>query len=169
MALPRKLKLFNVFLDGNHYQGQAVAITLPKLTSKVEAYRAGGMMGEVDVDLGLEKLELEHTYGGIMPEIFKQFGLANIDGAMVRFSGSYQRDDTGETDAVDIVMRGRHTEIDGGESKSGDDTEFKVKSSLTYYKLTINGADVVEIDMLNTVFKVDGQDRYAQHRKNIGL
>lgn len=168
MALPRKLKHFNAFYNGEEFYGQATEITLPKLAIKAEEYRGGGMPGPVDIDLGLEKLELEHSYGGLMYPIYKDFGLAKIDGSMLRFAGSYQRDDTGEIDAVEVVCRGRHQEIDPGNAKAGDDTEFKVKSTLSYYKLTVNGADLIEIDMVNMIYIVDGVDRLEQHRKAIG-
>lgn len=39
MAMPRKLKLMNVFLNGYSYQGVAKSVTLPKLTRKLENYR----------------------------------------------------------------------------------------------------------------------------------
>ena len=34
MAMPRKLKLMNVFLNGYSYQGVAKSVTLPKLTRR---------------------------------------------------------------------------------------------------------------------------------------
>lgn len=169
MALPRTLKLMNGFLDGNSYFGEVEEMELPKLTSKIEDYRAGGMMGEVGINLGIEKLELTHKYAGIIPEIFSGFAAAEIDKNVIRFAGSYQRDDTGEILPVEVLMRGRHTEIDSGSSKTGEKTELTVKSALTYYKLIINGTDKIEIDLLNTVLKVDGKDLYADHRKAVGL
>lgn len=169
MALPRKLKVFNVFNDGSSYIGETTEVTLPKLTVKTEAYRAGGMIGEIDVDLGLEKLEMEHTYGGPIRQVYSQFGLAKTAGVLLRFMGAFQRDDTGDVDAVEVVVRGRHTEIDPGTAKAGDDTTFKVKSSLSYYKLVINSQTVVEIDMERMIYIVDGVDRYADHRQAVGL
>ncbi|TAL53810.1 phage major tail tube protein [Pandoraea sp.] len=169
MALPTKLKLFNIFNEGHNYLGQGTELTLPKLSRKMEEYRGGGMNGPVDVDLGMEKLELEHSYGGFMRQIFEQFGLSKVDGVQLRFAGAYQRDDTGEVDAVEVVVRGRHKEIDAGSAKAGDDTEFKVTSSLSYYKLTLNGAVLVEIDLVNLIENVQGEDRLAAQRKAIGL
>jgi P2 family phage contractile tail tube protein len=168
MSLPRKLKHFNVFYNGEEFFGQATEITLPKLAIKAEAYRGGGMPGEVDIDLGIEKLELEHSYGGLMYQIIKDFGITTVGGVLLRFSGSYQRDDTGDTDAVEAICRGRHTEVDQGNAKAGDDTEFKVKSTCSYYKLTVNGTTLIEIDMVNMIYVVDGVDRLEQHRRNIG-
>lgn len=39
----------------------------------------------------------------------------------------------------------------------------------TYYRLVWNGADLIEIDVINMVEKVDGKDRLAEQRAAIGL
>lgn len=66
MAMPRKLKLMNVFLNGYSYQGVAKSVTLPKLTRKLENYRGAGMNGSAPVDLGLDDdaLSMEWSLGG---------------------------------------------------------------------------------------------------------
>ena len=66
-------------------------------------------------------------------------------------------------------MRGRFSEIDNGTSKSGDDTEQSYTVPLTYYKIIENGKDLVEIDLINSVFIVGGVDRLAEHRAAIGI
>lgn len=169
MALPRLLKLMNVFNNGYSYQGVAEEVELPKLTMKGEDFRTGGMLGEVTANMGIEKLELTHKYAGIVPELFTGFATETADSELIRFAGSYQRDDTGEISAVEIMVRGRHTEIDGGNAKVGEKTETSIKSALTYYKLTVDGKELIEIDLINTVFKVEGNDRYAKHRAAVGL
>lgn len=169
MALPRKLKNFNLFVDGISFVGQAVEIQLPKLSRKVEEYRGGGMNGPIEVDLGGEKLEIEHSYGGLMKEILLQYGATRADAVLLRFAGAYQRDDTGDVDAVEVTVRGRHQEIDPGKAKGGDDTEFKVKSSLTYYKLSINGVVLIEIDHINMIENIGGVDMLAEQRSAIGM
>lgn len=169
MALPRILKLMNVFNNGESFLGVAEEVELPKLNMKIEDYRAGGMIGEVGINLGLEKLELTHKYAGIVPELFKGFASDRIDSELIRFAGAYERDDTGEVSAVEVLMRGRHTEMDGGNSKAGDKTETSIKSALTYYKMTVDGKEIVEIDMLNSVLKIEGKDMYEKHRAAIGI
>jgi len=169
MALPRKLKNFNLFGDGESYLGQVNEVTLPTLTRKMEGYRGGGMSGEVDHDFGMEKIELEHKYGGFMRSIFRQFGATRHDAVQLRFAGAYQRDDSGAVDAIEIVVRGRHSEISPGSAKAGDDTEFSVKSTCSYYKLTINGAVEAEIDFVNMIEIIGGVDRLAEQRRAIGV
>lgn len=169
MALPRKLKNFNLFGDGESYLGQVVEVKLPTLTRSMEDYRGGGMAGPVKIDNGQEAIELEHKYGGLMRPILRQYGITRHDGVMLRFAGAYQRDDTGGVDAVEIVIRGRHSEIDAGTAKAGDDTEFTVKTSVSYYKLTINGVTEIEIDLINMIETVGGIDRLAAQRRAIGV
>lgn len=106
MALPRKLKHLNLFNDGNNWQGIVESLTLPKFTRKFEKYRGGGMPGAVDVDMGLDDgaLDTEFSIGGTELLLFKQMGAATVDGIQLRFTGSIQRDDTGEVlYEVDVV------------------------------------------------------------------
>lgn len=171
MALPRKLKYLNLFNAGNSYQGVIESLTLPKLGRKFEDYRGGGMSGSAKVDLGLadDALNLDWTLGGIDAEVYKQWGVTKVDGVMLRFAGSYQRDDTGETHAVEVVVRGRHEEIDPGDSKQGDSSTVKIATKCVYYKLTWDGEVLIEIDIVNMVEMVNGEDRLEAHRRNIGL
>ncbi|NVM80057.1 hypothetical protein FHW83_005902 [Duganella sp. SG902] len=169
MALPKKLKNFNVFDSGNSYQGQVAELQLPKLSRKMEAWRGAGMSGEVETDQGMEVMTMEETYGGIMRPILEQWGLLKHDGVQVRFSGAYRAEDSDTHDSVEVTVRGRRKEIDMGTAKMAGETAFKVVTTLSYYKLTINGEDVIEIDVLAGIEKVKGVDRLADQRKAIGL
>jgi len=61
MGMPSKLKNFALFVDGVSWAGEVPELTPPKLTRKMEEFRAGGMRTPVKVDLGTEALELEVT------------------------------------------------------------------------------------------------------------
>ena len=135
----------------------------------MEEFRAGGMNAPMKTDHGMEALEMQWKCGGLMDQVLKQFGSVGHADVMLRFAGAYQRDDTGAVDAVQIVVRGRHEEIDAGSAKPGDNTEFSVTSTLTYYKLTINNVDVIEIDVINMIEKVNGIDRLAEQRRALGV
>lgn len=171
MALPRKLKHMNLFNEGESYMGVASTVTLPKLSRKLESWRGAGMDGPAKVDLGMgdDGIQLEFALGGIDLTVLKQFGAVSANGIGLRFAGSYQQDDTGDTVAVEVVVRGRHEEIDMGESKPGEDTEHKIVTACTYYKLTVDGEEIIEIDTMGMIYKVDGKDMMEEHRKNIGL
>lgn len=171
MALPRKLKHLNLFNDGNNWQGIVESLTLPKFTRKFEKYRGGGMAGAVDVDMGLDDsaLDTEFSIGGMESLLYKQLAKTTADGIQLRFTGSIQRDDIGEVQAVELVVRGRHKEIDAGELKTGESNTTKVSSTNSYAKLTINGEVLYEVDTINMVEIVDGVDLMEAHRRAIGL
>lgn len=169
MALPRKLKNFAVFQDGVSYVGETPEVTLPKLTRKTEDYRAGGMNGPIKEDQGIEALELEWTAAGYLVEAVKAWGAQRHDAVLLRFAGALQADDSEEVIAVEVVGRGRHTEIDFGSAKAGEKTEKKIKTALSYYKLSVNGEVLVEIDLVNMVEIVGGTDRMAGIRTALGL
>ena len=52
-------------------------------------------------------LDTEFSIGGLSC-CLKRMGKATVDGIQLRFTGSIQRDDTGEVQAVELVVRGRH-------------------------------------------------------------
>jgi P2 family phage contractile tail tube protein len=108
MALPRKLKYLNMFNDGLSYMGVVESVTLPKLTRKLENYRGGGMNGAAAIDLGLDDdaLTVEWSVGGL-PDValWAQYAAPGADAVPLRFAGSYQRDDTGEIVAVEVVIK----------------------------------------------------------------
>lgn len=168
MQLPRKLKDMNVFQDGQSFLGECKSLVRPKLVLQTEDYRAGGLGGPVKLDLGIQALEAEHTYGGVIPAIQRSFGAARLDSVQLRFAGAYQREDTGRYDEVQIVMGGRHEELDAGTDAVGEDGEFKVKTAVVYYKETVNGEVILEVDILGRVLRVGGVDRWAEARSIIG-
>ncbi|WP_313473942.1 phage major tail tube protein [Stutzerimonas kunmingensis] len=171
MALPKKLKNANLFNDGNSYMGVSKSVTLPTLTRKLEGFRGAGMDGQVKVDLGMgdDGIQIEWTLGGWDLTAVRQYGITNASGVLLRWAGAVQRDDTGEVSAVEVVVRGRHEEIDFGDAEPGEDTEHSITTTCTYYKLIIDGNVEIEIDLLNFVFIVNGEDRLAEQRAAIGI
>ena len=169
MGLPRKIKNFALFNEGLSYLGEVDEVTLPKLTRKTEDWRAGGMAGPIKADMGMEGLELEWKAGGILRDVLTQWGAIKHDAVGLRFAAALQSDDSEEVQALEVVVRGRHTEIDQGKAKAGDKTEFTVKSALSYYKLSIDNEVLIEIDLVNMVEVVGGIDRLEAVRSALGI
>lgn len=169
MALPRTLKNFILFNDGVGYLGEVPEVTLPKLTRKMEEYRAGGMNGPVKLDMGMDGLTLEWTAAGYIRDALAQFGATRHDALQLRFAGALQSDSDSGATALELVCRGRHSEIDPGNAKAGDKTELKFKTELSYYKLSLDGVPVIEIDLVNMIEVVGGVDRLAEVRAALGI
>lgn len=168
MGFPSKLKNLNLYIDGNGYLGEIEEVELPKIMLKMDDFRGGGMLGPVEIDMGLDKIELGVTMAGLIAGVIASFGAPATDAALTRFAGAYQNDQTGQVQAVEIACLGRWKEIDWGNAKAGDNTQHKYKLTCTYYSLSVDGVPWMEIDLINAIFVVFGQDRYADIRAAIG-
>ncbi|MFP6562386.1 phage major tail tube protein [Paraburkholderia sp. B3] len=169
MALPSKLKGFNLFHNGENFAGKVAEVALPKLTRKMEAYQGGGMSGPIKIDFGQEGIQMEWTAAGFLKSVLQSYGTLKHDGVLLRFAGGYQAEDSASIDAIEVVVRGRHMEIDPGTAKAKEDTAFKVTTVASYYKLTVNGETIIEIDFVNMIENINGTDLMQTLRTAIGL
>ena len=169
MGMPRTLKDMMLFNEGLAYLGDAKTVSLPTLSRKMEGYRGAGMSGELQMDMGMEGMELSFTCGGPVRQVLRQWGTPTVDGVYLRFAGNYQSDDTAAIDHVEVIVRGRHSEIEMGDQETGEPSEFNVTVALAYYKLVWNGRTELELDPINMVEIVDGIDRLAERRALLGI
>ena len=160
--IPNILKNFNVFIDGRGYAGKAEEITLPKLTKKIEEYRGAGMSAPIDIDMGLEKLEMDITFADYDEELFKLWGATNGSEIQFTIRGALQ----GTSAAIPVIVNvtGYLKEMESGSWKAGEKSTLKCSLSCNYYKLTINNAEIIEIDPINMVNKVNGIDTLSEIR-----
>jgi hypothetical protein len=163
--LPRSIKGYTSFIDGWGMAGVTTGGKLPVVKIKTEAYRDGGMDGEEDLDFGTEKLEAELTYSELSPTVLTAVGGHDKP---ITLRGSMEGE-TGQTLAVVAQMRGLVTEGDPGEWGDPKKGEVKLKLTPHYYRLTIGGVEIYEIDVRAGVRRIGGVDQLAQRRANLGL
>lgn len=167
--LPKVLKNFNLYIDGVGYAGLAEEITLPKLELATEEYRAAGMLGPVDIDLGLSGLSLEFTLGEYNDAVIKLWGTTDAGGINLRFLGGAVSEDGSGTSAIEVSARGRWKTLDPGTVKGKDLAKLKVTAPLTYYRYSVNGSPLVEIDLIAGKQSVNGTDMMASVLAALGL
>jgi P2 family phage contractile tail tube protein len=167
--IPQNLKNFALFIDGRGYAGKAPEVSLPKLTRKTREYNAGGMAGPVELDMGLEKLELNFTLEEFNQDVLKLWGVSNLQQVALRLTGTVNDDSSDEHKPVEVVVRGRWKEVDFGSWKKGDAASMKVMVNAAYYRLSVDSEELIEIDMINMIEKVGGIDRLESQRANLGI
>jgi P2 family phage contractile tail tube protein len=161
--LPKILKNFNLYVDGRGYAGRIEEITLPKLTLKTEEFHGAGMSAPVEIDLGMEKLEMDFTFAEYDSELFKNFGLTN--GSEIAFTVRGAVQSTADPEPVVINVRGFFRELDFDTWKPAEKATFKCSVACTYYKLSIGGVELIEIDPINMVRNVNGSDQMLKFRE----
>ncbi len=165
--IPRVLKNFSLFVDGRGLAGTVQTLTLPTLTTKMEEFRGGGMDAPVELDMGMEKLEGTFELAEYNPDIIALFGLASAETRLTA-RGAMRRDGENAVAAV-VNMTGSIKELDPGDWTAGDMATGTFGYSLRYFKLTVDGRDLVEIDKVNMIRRINGVDQLESIRTAIGV
>jgi P2 family phage contractile tail tube protein len=167
MAIPRIIRNFNMFLQGTGFAGIVDEIELPKLSLKTEEHRAGGMDAIAMIDMGMEKIECSFSMAEPNRLLLQDFGLFSGRGVQAQFRAAAADDVSVVPYVVDIT--GAYTEIDPGTLKAGDKNVLKGTVACRYYKLTLAGAVLVEVDVENMRRIVNGVDTLEAIRAALNM
>lgn len=168
MALPRALKNFVLFVDGGPQVGVVDELELPELAIKTEEHRAGGMDAPVEIDLGQDAMTASFRLADYREEVLRLWGLADGNATGVTARGALQRDGEPAVPVV-AVLRGGIKTLDWPAWRAGEKAGLQITLAVRYYKLTIGGREMIEIDVENMVRRIDGRDQLDSVRTAIGL
>ena len=162
------LKNFALFVDGRGYAGQADEVELPKLKVKTEEFRGGGLDAPVEIDMGMEKLEMGYTLSGFQREILGLFGIGIGLPTVLTLRGGLQ-DENGLVTPMMVNVAGKTKDLDFGTWKPGDKAQCKAMMSVSYLLITHGVIPVIEIDVPNMVRRINGIDQLLPMKLALGV
>lgn len=165
MTLPRTIRNFNAFVDGFSYFGLASEAKLPQPKVITEAVRNSGMDGPVGLDMGTEAMSAEVTFAEHRSELIKRLGTQTrlvLRPAQVSPLGN-------DADTIIATIGGLVTATESGDLKPGSNATLKLMWDVRYYRLEMNGAELVEIDLVAGIRRVGGTDQLAAIRRAMGV
>lgn len=165
--LPQVLRNMNLYVDGHGYAGRIGELTLPKLKLKTEDFQGAGMDAPVELEMGMEKLEASATLHEYDATTYSVFGLS--EGNQVNIIARGALDQDGRIVPVNVTMQGSWNEIDTGSWKVGEKVEQKISMNLRFYSLSIDGNEVILIDIENMKRIIHGRDALQDIRTAIGI
>lgn len=155
-----------LWADRESKLGQIGDITPPVPQKKLEELRNAGMVKPREVMLGYEKLEFSFKMPSLDPQVLVLFGLRPgvenpfmITGALV--------DEDGTVHSAVLNIRGFLKQADAGSWKSGTLSESDYQVSVHYYKLEIDGVNLIEMDDFDV--KINGVSQYGGIRNALLL
>jgi P2 family phage contractile tail tube protein len=161
----------NIYLDGKSLLGKAEEVTNPVIKSIMSEHKALGMNGKLELPSGIDKLETKIKWSSFYSDVLLK--IANPEQAVQLQVRSSVKTFTsaGLTGQVPlaIYMTGTFKEFPTGAFKNNDNVELESSLNLTYLKMVYNGVDIVEIDVLANIHKVNGVDILADYRANLGI
>lgn len=159
-----------VYIDGNDFIGKAEEVELPSVKAKLGEVKGLGLYGETELPTGIDKMEAKFKFNGVYPEllsIVSKFKSAHT--AIVRSSMEvWESDGIKEEKPVKAELRGFFKESPSGKFKARDNGEQDVTMAVNYYKLDVDNKTILEVDVLNNIYKVDGEDQLTEYKNNIG-
>lgn len=159
--IPEGVNDYNVYTGGEKMIGVADDISFPEVSMKTIEISGAGILGTIDVpNIGqVEKLEQEISFNNLYSsytDVLKPNRQVDLT-----FRAAMQSVDKSlgfDYKSLRVVERGRVKSFTPGKLKRADNMEAKVKIEVTYMLIEVNGDSVVELDKLNGIYKVNGED-----------
>jgi hypothetical protein len=161
----------NVYLDGNSKLGKAEEIDLPAIAHKMVEHKALGMVGTAEFFAGIDKLTMRIKWNSFYADVMKKAANPTQTVSLQVRSSLETYTSNGRTAEVPVVcyITAQNKNFPMGNFKQHDNVELQNELSVYYCKLEIAGEEIVEIDVLSNIYKVEGVDILATYRQNLGI
>lgn len=171
MIAIQKITNGNVYLDGESFMGRAEEVTLPQVKAKMTDHAALGLHGQLELPSGLEKMEAKIKWGNVYTEVLRK--AANPYKSrmiMVRSSAEIYTNQgrIAEFPCV-TIMNGFFKGIDAGAYKQNEPVNQENELSVHYLKVIHAGITIVEVDVMNNIFRAEGKDLLLNYKLNVGI
>lgn len=166
-----KLYNANVYLDGDlSLLGRASEITLPEIVTNTEEHRGLGMIGSVELPTGLAAMVAKIKWMSFFSDAFAK-AMNPLTSVKLQVRASLEGyESEGRVSEAPVVceMVARWKKVPLGGFKSGEHLEREEELAVNYIKLTVDGRELVEIDVVENVWRADGVDVLATYNANLG-
>lgn len=162
----------NVYLDGtSNLLGKAKQITLPVPTVVKMEHSALGMFGKLEFPVGIEALAATVVWAGFYPEVLAVAG-DPFTSRKLQVRGSVETyGAAGRTSESPFVaqLTARWNTNPLGDLQPQTNVELTHELSVSYVKVTVGARELLEVDVIEQVWKADGRDLLAKYKQHLGL
>ncbi|MBT2717551.1 phage major tail tube protein [Bacillus sp. ISL-57] len=168
--IPEKVVAYNVYDDTEKLVGLAGEVTLPNLEAMSETISGAGILGEYDsVNPGhFGSLTIEIAFRTLFQ---KSFSLMKNRGKTLVLRAAQQSFDVSDgilrQRGLKITLKYTAKGLELGKLAAGAATESKNTLEVLYIKVEENGKTLLELDKLNFIYIVDGEDILKDIKKLI--
>jgi uncharacterized protein len=160
----------NVYVDGTlELIGRAKEVKLPEITAKVIEHSGLGMAGVLELPAGLDKMSMSIKWAGIYADLVK-LGANPFTSHKLQIRCNHETyDAAGRTTQLPLIVlvTASWKKAALGTLKPQDALETDDDLSVSYIKITLDKEELVEIDVMNNIWKVGGVDVLEQFRTSL--
>ena len=161
-----KLIDINLFADGYGYAGEVQSLTPPIIEEVVEEFSGGGFGGVIDIPM--DRVNKPEASWVVTKHDENLPSLIGRNNKPVKFR-CLAVDEDGNRIPVHYEMRGRVTSHDEGELTAGGTNAITQRMSVQKYTKTVNGVEVLHLDIKGRILRFNGVDVWADARRALGI
>nr|DAW23811.1 MAG TPA: tail tube protein [Caudoviricetes sp.] len=163
-TIPSQIIDYNVYntdvAEKNKLIGTGTDMTLPTVTNKTTTIELAS--GDIDVSaMRTENIEFEVPFNLFSEEATRNLSLTSPVKLIIR--GAKQQINTSSHglgySGLKITVKGFPAEINLGNLKRSDKMDSSIKLNLSYLKYEDGQKELLEIDKLNGIYKINGVDQ----------
>lgn len=159
----------NVYLDDVNFVGRALEVEITKVSIKTTEHQTLAMVGPLELFQGIEKLEGKIKWAAFNADVLSRLSPVRASKLTIRVAQQEYKDSSViATKQVRAMMVGRIKEQAAGTLKAGEG-DVETTFAVDYFKKVVDGKDVLEIDIPNYIYRIDGEDIYADVRTALGI
>ena len=147
------------------------SLDLPELENLSTDLKGAGLLGEVSQAIigHYSAMSITIHWRTIHADLTE---LAAPYGHKVTFRGAIQNYDAGQNrvkiSPVKITVNGTPNKASIGKFEPGEQTDSETELGITYLKIEVDGEELVELDQLNYVCRINGVDYVADVKDAVG-
>lgn len=161
----------NVYVNGESWLGAVSEAEVPQLKTLLSEHNALGMVGKIKLPTGLDTMEAKFKftsyYGNVLAATGNPFRATKIQvrANVEEWNGEGLNSET----PLVIHFTGNFINPNFGKFKQHDNVELDAEMNVWFVKVVLGDRVVLEVDVINNIWKVDGVDVLANYRRNLGI
>ena len=149
--IPEKINEYNAYLDGTKMIGVAASVTLPEVNMKTST--VSGQFESME-----QEIQFNTLYSSAMDMLSP---LSTVNLTLRASQQVYDKQGGYNFKGLRVVEIGRVKKFNPGKVEKGEAMEATVTLELTYLMIEVDGQQLLEVDKLNGIYKVNGTDMLA--------
>jgi len=149
----------NVYMNGNSLLGKAKEFKLPDIEFEFIEHKGLGLHGTIKLPAGLNAMEGEVIWDSFYPEV-QLMARSNVQ--------VFDSRGLAAEEALVTIMNVAFNKTTGGSLKNKEATEHSDSFQIMSIKQTLAGKEILFVDVLANIYRVNGQDVLQKYRTNIG-
>ncbi|GFM85413.1 phage major tail tube protein [Pseudomonas cichorii] len=159
-----------IYLDGNSFLGKAEEIDLGSVKAVTSDFLGLGLIGLIELPDGFDKIEGKINWNSMYADAARKLA-SPFKAVQLQCRSNVQVfDGTGLVKEIPLVtmMTITFKEYKLGSHKPRDPAKYESPFSATYVRQVLDGEEVLLLDYMANIFKVNGEDQLVNYRKNTG-